>query len=221
MAILMRLTPKKDNLDFTDIVVKVANNQDINLTDYKVESQDDSFYNYLNEIEDYILEHGVSSLLTLTPIFESLIAKGTTPNKIIAFLHRYLDKVDIDDELIIIDPYFFASTNDINYTQTIFDVLERYLPVINNLIIITDNRIDDSIKSSIEAKLISGKSTLRIIHKITNNYHDRFWISNNREKGIITGTSLNGLGRKFALIDRLNITDVREIIDSLKDEGLL
>ena len=89
------------------------------------------------------------------------------------------------------------------------------------IIIITNNKIDDSLKTSIEGKLKSSKPALSINHNVTENYHDRFWISNNREKGIVTGTSLNGLGRKFTLIDRLNTSDVRDIITSLKSEGLL
>ena len=35
------------------------------------------------------------------------------------------------------------------------------------------------------------------------------------------GTSLNGLGNKFALVDRINISDVREIVPELIGDSIL
>lgn len=221
MSILLRLKPINENADFTDIVVKISNKEDINLKDFIVEQPHESFFDYLDEIQKYIIENGVTSLLTISELNESVVPRGTPTDKIIEILHKYLDKISIDQELIIIDPYFFARNTDTTYPNTIFDVLSKFLPVINTLIIITNNRVDNLIKTSIQNLLQNAKPSISIIHKTTDNFHDRFWISNNREKGIVTGTSLNGLGRKIALIDRLNITDVRDIIASLDLEGLL
>jgi hypothetical protein len=75
--------------------------------------------------------------------------------------------------------------------------------------------------SSIEALLQSHKPSLNIIHSKSDDFHDRYWISGNREKAILTGTSINGLGNKFALVDRVNTSDVRVIVNELKSRGLI
>ena len=222
MAITLKLIPKNENADFTAIVTKISNEQDVNLKDFEVSEMTAGFYSYLEEIQEYIIENGATSLYSIESLNESFVPQGATADKIITILHRYLDRIGIDNELIIIDPYFFANTHDtVTYTQTIVDVLEKYLTAISTVIIITNKKVDYALKSSIISKLKDVKSSLIIEHKESQNYHDRFWISNKREKGIVTGTSLNGLGRKYALVDRLNITDVRSIVSSLVSEELL
>ncbi|RZJ36584.1 MAG: hypothetical protein EOO51_00245 [Flavobacterium sp.] len=221
MKVILKLVSENPKIDFFNTVMKIANGQDVNFKGFEVSEMTAGFYDYLKEIQEHIIEHGMSSLLTIETINDSLIPKGATTDKIILTMQRYLDRIGIDKELIIVDGYFFSTTADTTYATTIFDVLEKYLATIENLIFVTKNKVDTTLKSSIESKLKARKPSLTITHHTTDNYHDRFWISNHREKGIITGTSLNGFGRKFSLIDRLNTTDVRDIVASLTTQGLL
>lgn len=222
MEIIWKLTPKKEVIDYTNLVVKISNEQDINLRDFKVEEITSVIYCFREEIIDYILENGLSSLINTVPLLEHLVPKGATQNTIVDALHKYLDKVGIDNELIIIDPYFFAPTSDTTYLSTIDLALEKYLPQVDTLHIITyPNKVDATLKTSIETNLKAKKPSLNILHKTSNEYHDRFWISNKRERGILTGTSLNGYGKKYSLLDRLNTSDVRYIVNSLEALGLL
>lgn len=222
MDIIWKLTPKIENLDYSDLVVKISNNQDINLLGYEVEIIDSIALSFRDEIVDFILEHGLSSLINSEPILEHLVATGTTQNNIVRVLQKFLDKVGIDDELIIIDPYFFAATTDTAYPALIDLILDRYIAVVDTLHIIThQNKVDSVLKTNIETTLRTKKPSLNIIHKTSKAFHDRFWISNNREKGILTGTSLNGYGKSYSLLDRLNTSDVRDIVSSLQTLGLL
>jgi hypothetical protein len=222
MDIIWKLKPKRENLDYTDLVVKLSNEQDINLRDYNVGQVNSVVYSFKDEIVDYILEHGLSSLINSEPILEHLVAKGATQNNIVSALHKYLDKVGVDNELIIIDPYFFAPTTDTTYPTTIDLTLDKYLTQIDTLHIITyPNKVDAILKTTIETNLKTKKPSINILHKTSNDFHDRFWISNNREKGILTGTSLNGYGKRYSLLDRLNTSDVRDIVNSLQTLGLL
>jgi D-ribose pyranose/furanose isomerase RbsD len=222
MEIIWKLTPKKEVIDYTNLVVKISNEQDINLRDFKVEEITSVIYCFREEIIDYILENGLSSLINTVPLLEHLVPKGATQNTIVDALHKYLDKVGIDNELIIIDPYFFAPTSDTTYLSTIDLALEKYLPQVDTLHIITyPNKVDAPLKTAIETNLKAKKPSLNILHKTSNEYHDRFWISNKRERGILTGTSLNGYGKKYSLLDRLNTSDVRYIVNSLEALGLL
>jgi len=93
--------------------------------------------------------------------------------------------------------------------------------LIDTIIFVTNSTINNSLKNDAQNGLFALKPTIYIVHKISSNYHDRYWISGNREKGLIMGTSLNGLGNKFASVDRINISDVREIVPELIGDSIL
>ncbi|MEI6852009.1 MAG: hypothetical protein WCL06_04165 [Bacteroidota bacterium] len=220
--IIWILTPKKENLDYSDLIVKISKKQDINLADYDIGQVNSVVYSFKDEIVEYLLEHGFSSLISSGLILEQIVAKGTPVNKIIPLIQSYLDRVNIDKELIIVDPYFFAKQRTPGYVNFIDQVLDKYIPTIEDLIIVTNSyAIDATVKSAIISTLKGKKPSLNIIHKQNDDFHDRFWISGAREKGLVMGTSMNGLGNKIALIDRLNTSDVRDIITELKNNGLL
>jgi len=220
--IIWILKPKNENQDYLDLVVKISNNQDINLSDYDIERVHSVVQTFKNEIIKYLLEHGFSSLMASELLVEQIVAKGTPENKIISIIHKYLDNVKVDNELIIVDPFFLAKSKKINYVNVIDQILDKYIHTITNLIIITNTHsVDTAVKASLISTLKAKKQSLNIAHKQHNDYHDRYWISGSREKGLVMGTSLNGLGNKVALIDRLNTSDVRNIVKELTSDGLL
>jgi hypothetical protein len=221
MNIIWKLIPKCDELNYTDLVVKIANNQDINLRDYDVAYISSVVHSFKDEIIDYILEHGLSSLINSEPILEHFVVKGESPNKIVSAMHRYLDKVGIDNELIIIDPYFLTSS-DSTYPNLVDQIISKYLSQLDTIIIITfSNNVNATVKANIELLLKTRKPTLSIVYKTSDDYHDRFWISNHRANGILTGTSINGFGKRYALLERLNTNDVGDIVKSLNTHGLI
>ena len=225
--LILILKRKRPDVINEEILQKILQHEDFNLNDYDV-SYSNGFsallYDHQDEIVDFIVDKGFMNFVRTGAINEDVVKAGTPQNKIIQLLQKYLDKIDIDNELIILDPYFFSPTSIANYAYMIENVLAKYLPTIDTIKIITDaktSKIDLTLKADIEAKLKAHKSTLQIIHSTTYDYHDRYWISSNREKGIVSGTSLNGLGNRLALIDRLNTSDVREIVASLQTDGLI
>jgi hypothetical protein len=220
--IIWILKPKKDNLDYIDLVVKISNNHDINLNDYEIGQVQSVVHSFKDEIVKYLLEHGFNSLVSSELLLEHIVAKGTPDNKIIPVIQSYLDKVNVDNELIIVDPYFFAKPKNPNYVNVLDQLLDKYIPTLDNLVIVTNSfAVDATVKSSILSALQGKKATLNIIHKQHNDYHDRYWISGAREKGLVMGTSLNSLGNKVALLDRLNTIDVRSIVKELSEDGLI
>jgi hypothetical protein len=52
---------------------------------------------------------------------------------------------------------------------------------------------------------------------ITEDFHDRYWIDVENTKGVMVGTSLNGIGKKIAMIDHASAADTREIIRLASD----
>lgn len=220
---LWKLTPKDENADYIKLVTDLANGRPVDLSHYEVGQLGDTVLAFREDIEKYVLEHGFSSLIRSDTITEAVVAKGTPQSKVIQFLHKYLDKVGIDSELIIVDPFFY-SRDPGGYVGMVEDVLRPFIPVLDEIVIITSGdprNYKAAIQSAVENAIRAMKPGLKVTSKQTENYHDRFWISNAREKGVITGTSLNGFGNKYALIDRLNSSDVRSIVKALTDESLI
>jgi hypothetical protein len=221
MELLLKIKAKKQGADFGKLYEQLLQGKGVDFSDFEIFTVDGIVFTFKNEIIDYITEHGLADLIETEPILEALVARGATQTNIISLLHKYLDKVGVDNELIIVDPYFYSDDSPA-YIASVELVIGKYLGAIDNLIIIT---LPDKIKaasiSAIESALKDIKPTLAITSNTSINYHDRFWISHGREKGVITGTSLNGFGKRYALIDRLNTTDVREIVKALVADGLI
>jgi hypothetical protein len=53
---------------------------------------------------------------------------------------------------------------------------------------------------------------IQIKDSISDEFHDRYWINIDNAKGVIVGTSLNGIGKKISMIDYATSADSREII---------
>lgn len=220
--IIWILKPKDENDNYIDLVVKISNKQDINLSDYEIQDVQSVVFTFKDEIVKYLTEHGFTSLIESELLLEHVVTKGTPDNKIIPIIQKYLDKVIIDNELIIVDPFFFAKPKNPNYINVFEQIIDKYIPIIDTILIVTNTfAIDNTIKNGIIATLQAKKTTINIIHKQHNDYHDRYWVSGAREKGVVMGTSLNSLGNKLALLDRLNTTDVRSIITELTNDGLI
>lgn len=225
--IYLILKNKSDKVLFGEVLNKIVMKEDFNFNDYDVSLANDLkqfLHNYKEEIVDFFIEEGFSNFVNSQILYESVIPAGTPQPKIINILTKYLSKVGIDNELIIVDPFFLAHTSIPNYAQIVESILINFISSIDTIKIITTanpRNINRSLLTQIDTTLKGHKPTLQIIHNTTNDFHDRFWISNNREKGIVTGTSLNGFGNKFALVDRLNTSDVREIIRELITQGLI
>jgi len=219
--IVLKIKPIDENLKVGNLIMDIANGKCVDFSKYDVGLVESVVFSFRDEFIDYISEHGLTSLYEAEPLLEHIVQKGATSSNIISIFHKYLDKMEIDNELIIVDPYFYAGAINNNYTNRVTALLNKYISQIDDLYIITNNRVNISTKQSIETSLRNINSSINIHHNQSNDYHDRFWISNNREKGVVTGTSLNGLGNKYALIDRLNKTDVRVIVQDLINDNLL
>jgi hypothetical protein len=56
---------------------------------------------------------------------------------------------------------------------------------------------------------------ISVEHSKSKYFHDRFWIADDL-RGIFVGTSLNGLGKKYALVDNIRDSDTNSIVEELR-----
>jgi hypothetical protein len=220
MVLIIQST--KDDQKVGELFLQIARNESVSFEEYEVFQVPSPVYTFKEEFIEHIAKHGLSSLVNSDLILEHIVPKGSGLNSTVPILHKYLNKVGIDNELIIVDPYFFSNSSNSNHSNEVVSILSPYLSSLQDLYIVTNsNSTNNSIKTDIISGICAINSSINIHHNTSNDYHDRFWISNNREKGMITGTSLNGFGNRLALIDRLNTSDVRDIIQNLKNDGLI
>lgn len=149
-------------------------------------------------------------------IKESVLPQNMNQNDILAIYRDYFNRINtMNNELIIMDPYLFPEicNDDTEYIDFLKNIL--YSAEAEKYIIITRTvNPNNRCKVAIESEF----SNL-IIHE-TNEYHDRIWISD-RKKGFFTGTSINGIGKKLALINFIKSEDVEFIVEILQGAELL
>lgn len=183
------------------------------------------FYEYTpqtGEIEkDWLIEVGQTLALQTEDVSEALGTTSHQPNDIKELIQKFLDKIITTNQLLIVDRFIFPTKRDSNYPNFLCDLLDKYIGTLEKIIFITSPSYERPVQVSVETLLKSKKPTLNIEYKFSDEYHDRFWISDFDKRGVFLGTSLNGYGRKYALVDYINISDVRQIVSSLRDEGLL
>lgn len=135
-----------------------------------------------------------------------------------------LQIMDVSNELIIIDPYFLKkNTNEsLEEVQSRLDLFETMISQVKNeltviRIITAQNNINRDYEQQFRVRMQSINPNIEISHHCTNEIHDRFWINPINKKGLVIGTSLNGILKKYSFFDNLRDDDVGEILDVIRE----
>jgi len=213
-----------DGFDYVQFVVDIANSRPVDLTGCRLAEIPYPVLHFRDAFIEEIVKYGFTTFLELGPINEDLTTPSTPTNKVASILTKHLSSVGVDNELIIIDPYFFAPSPNTQYLDTVTQVLSPFLGNLTDLRVVTaahGRAYSSTTRDDIEKRLHNLSASLKIHHTQSNELHDRFWISNKRQKGILTGTSLNGLGKKYAIVDYLDSQDVAEIVNEFSRRSLI
>jgi hypothetical protein len=212
----------REGFNFDEVVQDQANGQRVDLSDCELIQHISVIDSFRDEFIKYIEQHGLSALMRRETLTEALVAPGTTSSTIELLLQGFLKALSVGNELVIVDPYFFAKTTDASYPNLIQNVLLPVLPRLRTLTVITlPNKVDTALVANISHALTLHAPNLSVFHKTTTTFHDRFWINPVSSKGFICGSSLNGLGKKYALVDHLQQSDAKDVINALRKQGLL
>lgn len=147
-------------------------------------------------------------------VTEDVLWKNLKPDEKVQKISKYFEKIKSKDkELIIIDPYFLYDEND-EYCNMVALLIDRSCA--NKVLIVTDKR---NCKKKCLSK-IESKVHVSISNKYSDDFHDRFWISD-RKNGFCMGTSLNGIGKRISIINMLSSEDLAEIVKELRRQKIL
>lgn len=156
------------------------------------------------ELSTYLEHQGME------PVFEEIMWKNMTDDEKIQKFLQYIEKIGgLNGDLLIIDPYIFCKNPKDDYKQMLQTILIK--SNYRTLKVVTDKTHYDSVFFE-EIKKTLDKD-IRLI--FTEVFHDRFWIANECN-GFTPGTSLNGVGKKYASINIMDKDDVTQIINIVK-----
>lgn len=145
---------------------------------------------------------------------EEVLLDNISDDDIVNKFNCYLEQIKSEGaDLVIIDPYILSGP-DLNYTNTLINILKKAKAKKYTIITTDQNNIDNTCKNNI----LKEFPDIEIIY--TKKIHDRFWICN-RKTGFYVGTSLNGIGRKLTLINLLKKSEVTTIVSYLNDHSII
>ncbi|EGS6501235.1 hypothetical protein P3589_23185 [Vibrio parahaemolyticus] len=164
--------------------------------------------------KDIILEEGVSSITSYSTMYAEVLPPTKPLSGLIDILKAMLDKLDVQSSLTIIDRYLFPEKHDKDYVDNLLFVISGSIPENVVVRVVIGERSNKKLLKEFKFKLNKMKPNSEVQVVYTDEYHDRFWISD-EDKGLFVGTSLNGIGKKYSMVDYLSKKDAQEIYDSL------
>lgn len=171
---------------------------------------------FRDEFIKHITEEGLLSLFNYSITMEDVTSPSMTVDDVESTVAKFVEQLRPLNNLLVIDPYFYAAST------TAHELLQRLLsPHQQDLMSVTVicNQISAPNAENMQAAIKSVSPNASINEIQSKNFHDRFWINPHSGAGLVMGTSLNGIGRKIALVDRLGDKDVQEILELAKDAG--
>jgi len=174
------------------------------------------------EINRILLERGISSVWQTVIFQEALLPSTPDVPTLVAILKEMLEQLVPESHFAVVDRFLFPDEKKCpsDYLDTLVQVLEPAARRVKELLVVTEKKHNAHLRSALEQRLKALSPGCRFRHCCSESFHDRFWIAD-RARGLFVGTSLNGLGLRYALVDKLAADDVQEIVAALVSEGLL
>jgi hypothetical protein len=178
----------------------------------------------IDECKELIRNEGVSWIMSLKRLQAALLTKSVDIQEkdiLVEMLRDMLMKLSPSKNLIIVDNYFFPSKTDKNeYLQMFKDIFLPSIGKVASFNFITNPNFNQNLFQDCKRLLLTLNPNLNVDYKTTDDFHDRFWIVD-QTKGLFVGTSLNGVGKRYALVDFIRDEDTKEIVNTLEQLKLV
>jgi hypothetical protein len=170
-----------------------------------------------SEIRRLVLERGISYLWRRVKLQEDILPRTADLPALLAVLENMLRRIAPTEELIVVDRYLLPKACPDCLDNLTF-LISPILNGVSRVVLVTRKEYDEALLNDLRAAF--KKRRCEVLHRISDNFHDRFWIADHA-RGLFVGTSPNGLGKRYALADYMAEDDVRTIVEALSGEGLL
>jgi len=160
-------------------------------------------------IQRHIVDRGLSSLFYNHMTCDAVTHPGITTDEIEAIVLGIMKKLDGVKHLLIIDAFFYDNSPAcLALLEKIMRSLSSQLEKITLITQGTHVAMRPAVHAVFE-KVVPG---VQVKDAVTDEFHDRYWIYADTTRGVIVGTSLNGIGKKVSMIDHASPGDSREIV---------
>ncbi len=162
------------------------------------------------EAAELLREQGPTAILRRQALTEAVLPDGTSRADLLDTLCYQLNRCGPTQSLLIVDPYLFPKAADASYLTDLISLIEPALKAGAKLRIATKQDHDQALNAAFMNSVSALQNGAPPELKLTDVFHDRFWIADG-ERGMFVGTSLNGIGRRYAMTDYLAVDDAREV----------
>jgi hypothetical protein len=165
----------------------------------------------LQEARHLLLEKGITAILTSQQLNEEVLPDNTPRNAVLDTLKYKIEQCRPSQSVLLIDPYLFPSLPDSDYITDFLQIFKNSLERCSRLEIATKPDRNTSLENQVLSQVLQINPSIVVSQKYTNSFHDRFWIAD-EARGVFVGTSLNGVGKRYAVVDWLQENDAIEIV---------
>lgn len=202
----IRPYPKHDDLlQITNFVKELGYNFNFSFKQYSLE-----------DVQAKLREEGPQAFLRIVRHMEDISGK-TTFKKATAFVAERLVKLAPASELIIIDPYLFPDRPQLGeqeYGKFLAELIAPILAPDASVTCLVNRKVNRDVQTVTEDHLRTLVPDATLQAKETEDFHDRFWIAD-RKRGVVVGSSFNGLGKRIFLVDTLSKPDLEAILEAV------
>lgn len=173
--------------------------------------------------QQLIINEGITSFMSMVTIKEDIMHVTKYRGSIGDMLRNQLEDLSPSKEIIIVDGYIFKPQKHEepkDHLKFFTDIFSPTIRNIKHINFITDPEYPKDIYDYFKKTLIELNPQLTVDCNTTKKFHDRFWIAD-RTKGLVIGTSLNGIGNKYALFDKLQDKDTKYLLKKFMELRLL
>ena len=176
----------------------------------------------LSEVQDMLQREGPTYIMSLRVAREELLPvtdrkDASSFGLLIDTLRNKLIQLSPSESLTIVDYYLFPKSmkNQAEYLTLFEQIVDAVIGKIKLVRFVTQPSYSDELYKKTVNLLKRMNSHISVEHSKNEYFHDRFWIADD-QRGIFVGTSLNGLGNKYALVDNIRDSDTNSIVEELR-----
>lgn len=158
-----------------------------------------------------VKKDGITHYTSTVRLLESVLPDGAPQEESLDLLHSMVRTIAPKKELLLIDPYLFPERADADYIPFLKKLFGPTFKKITRLDIITLAKHSKPVRADFLAMVASFNRGIVVSIRHAKVFHDRIWIAD-KKQGLFVGTSLNGIGIRYAIADYLRKQDVKDIV---------
>jgi|GEM_PF-1614504 len=204
---------KKTTGDLSDFIGELHKHKIVDK--YNVGIIPDPVMYFRNNFFDKVIRDGFGSMLCFTVIMDDITTPSMHVNDIERVFHKFVEQLKPINHLLIVDPFFYPEFGKVDKVAKKFiRLIDPIIKEIVKITVVSNGKNKSSIRKYIE-NLKKANPKIQLENYITQNFHDRFWLNPTAKKGMVVGTSINGIGNKISLVDTLNSVDASQVIEEV------